>query len=132
MFSYVEDSSIQTDNKEKDPLINYDFELSSQKPDVQNNVSPNHSDSRQEVKLYRRRWWLLFVYGLTGIAKGQVYNTWPPLSGSLILAYHWSDSAIAQIPGATTITSAVVSLPLMYLVQKKGRCFLYQMIPDNL
>ncbi|XP_068222406.1 solute carrier family 49 member 4 homolog [Palaemon carinicauda] len=74
-----------------------------------------------EVKVYKRRWWILFLFAGLGFMQCAVWNTWGPITESVKIAYpSWSDAQIALLSMWGTITMILGLLPLTTLLQVKG------------
>lgn len=73
------------------------------------------------VKVYKARWWMLFVYGGIGFMQCAVWNTWGPITASVKAAYpSWTDAKIGLLSMWGTITMMLGLIPFTFLLQKKG------------
>ncbi|XP_047476049.1 uncharacterized protein LOC125029907 [Penaeus chinensis] len=77
--------------------------------------------SRIDVKVYKRRWWILFLFAGMGFMQCAVWNTWGPITSSVKLAYSsWTDAEIALLSMWGTITMIFGLIPMTALLQLKG------------
>nr|XP_027237352.1 disrupted in renal carcinoma protein 2 homolog isoform X1 [Penaeus vannamei] len=77
--------------------------------------------SRIDVKVYKRRWWILFLFAGLGFMQCAVWNTWGPITSSVKLAYSsWTDAEIALLSMWGTITMIFGLIPMTALLQLKG------------
>ncbi|CAL4082687.1 unnamed protein product [Meganyctiphanes norvegica] len=87
-------------------------------------VTPNKFRRRSSIfgtiQIHKRRWWILFVFGGLGFMQCTVWNTWGPITGSVKVAYDWSDATIALLSMWGTITLMVGLFPFTILLQRKG------------
>ncbi|XP_078661169.1 solute carrier family 49 member 4 homolog isoform X2 [Branchiostoma floridae x Branchiostoma belcheri] len=70
--------------------------------------------------LYRRRWYVLAVFSLLGVAQGAVWNSWGPISVSAKLAFGWKDSDIALLENWDNITYVAFTVVAMWILVVKG------------
>lgn len=74
-----------------------------------------------QVKVYKRRWWILFLFAGLGFMQCAVWNTWGPITSSVKLAYpQWDDAEIALLSMWGTITMIMGLAPMTILLQTKG------------
>lgn len=80
-----------------------------------------HMVASLEVKVYKRRWWILFLFAGMGFMQCAVWNTWGPITASVKLAYpNWDDAEIALLSMWGTITMITGIVPMTVLLQAKG------------
>ncbi|XP_076035527.1 solute carrier family 49 member 4 homolog isoform X2 [Oratosquilla oratoria] len=79
---------------------------------------PLHRDV--EVQVYKRRWWILFVFAGLGFMQCAVWNTWGPITSSAKTAYSWDNAEIARLSMWGTVTMIVGLIPFTILLQRKG------------
>ncbi|XP_042211987.1 solute carrier family 49 member 4 homolog [Homarus americanus] len=85
--------------------------------DIENTVMM----SSVEVRVYKRRWWILFLFAGMGFMQCAVWNTWGPITASVKLAYpNWDDAEIALLSMWGTITMIMGLAPMTLLLQTKG------------
>ena len=72
------------------------------------------------TEIYRRRWYILFVFSFFTVIQGEVGNTWTPIADSAQFIYGWSDYTIALICNLVLI-AYVVAIPFStWLLDTKG------------
>ncbi|KAK3894940.1 hypothetical protein Pcinc_001318 [Petrolisthes cinctipes] len=77
--------------------------------------------SSVEVKVYKRRWWILFLFAGTGFMQCAVWNTWGPIVESVKVAYpNWDNGEVALLSMWGTITMLTGLIPMTILLQTKG------------
>ncbi|XP_069185946.1 solute carrier family 49 member 4 homolog [Procambarus clarkii] len=77
--------------------------------------------SSVEVKVYKRRWWILFLFAGIGFMQCAVWNTWGPITSSVKIAYpNWDDAEVALLSMWGTITMIMGLAPMTLLLQTKG------------
>lgn len=77
--------------------------------------------SSVEVKVYKRRWWILFLFAGMGFMQCAVWNTWGPITATVKTAYpKWDDAEIALLSMWGTITMITGLVPMTILLQAKG------------
>ena len=50
-----------------------------------------------EVKLYKRRWYVLAVFSLTALLQAAVWNTFGPVAQSAKLVFGWTDANVGML-----------------------------------
>ena len=70
--------------------------------------------------VYKRRWWILFVFCFCSVTQSTLWNTWSPILDSMQIAYDWTDSFTALLLGSADVGYMVMTFPLMFLVENKG------------
>lgn len=73
-----------------------------------------------EVKVYKRRWWILAVYCMTLVTQGLLWNTWAPIGAALYIVYQWQPSFLALVLCMGCIGMAISAFPSTYIMEKKG------------
>ncbi|CAL4065191.1 unnamed protein product [Meganyctiphanes norvegica] len=73
-----------------------------------------------EVQVYKRRWWILFIFGSLGFMQCAVWNTWGPITATAKSAYGWDDAEIALLSTWGTLTILIGLVPMTIFLQKKG------------
>ncbi|XP_035658680.1 solute carrier family 49 member 4 homolog isoform X2 [Branchiostoma floridae] len=83
----------------------------------------NVSAPDRSVVLYGRRWYVLAVFSLLGIAQGAVWNSWGPVSVSAKLVFAWKDTDIALLENWDNITYVAFTVVAMWILVVKGLRF---------
>ncbi|XP_012942426.2 solute carrier family 49 member 4 homolog [Aplysia californica] len=73
-----------------------------------------------EIKVYKRRWYILIIFGLFSMTQNGVWNTWGPISTTSIEALGWDNSTIAWLSNWGPISFIMVGLFYPWLLQVKG------------
>ena len=72
------------------------------------------------TEIYRKRWYILFVFSFFTAIQGEVGNTWTPIADSAQFIFGWSDHTIALICNLVLI-AYVVAIPFStWLMDTKG------------
>lgn len=74
----------------------------------------------KETKLYKRRWYILFVFSLIAVAQGGIWNTWGPIAASSEEAFGWTDADIALFANWGPITYLVTTFPFAWMIDVQG------------
>lgn len=83
--------------------------------------------NRQNFKVYKKRWYILFMFFLCSALNGAKWNTWSPIQGTSQVVFGWSDATITLLVAWGPIVFIVMFLPLSWLMDAKGRkhlCFI--------
>lgn len=70
-----------------------------------------------ELKIYRRRWYILLLFCLLACQQCLVWNTFGPIESGAIFAYSWSASTAPMFANWGTIMFCVTVIPLSKLVE---------------
>ena len=74
-----------------------------------------------DPEVYKRRWWILTVFSLTSIASGICWATWPPIAGSLFLAYKLEISFVAMAGLSYCVPGVLLGLQAIYIMVAYGK-----------
>ncbi|KAB7500452.1 Disrupted in renal carcinoma protein 2-like protein [Armadillidium nasatum] len=73
------------------------------------------------VKVYKRRWYILFIFAGLGFMQCAVWNTWGPITQAAKAAYpDWDDAEIGLLSMWGTITMIIGLVPFTIMLQTKG------------
>lgn len=79
------------------------------------------SGTPQELISLKRRWYILFIFGLFGALQSVVWLTWSAISEAALYAYpSWTASTIALLGNWGNICHLLAVPPLTWLVNAKG------------
>jgi len=95
---------------EKSTLLENQFECS----------STNASTARVEFKVYKRRWYVLFVFTAEAFIYNLAWNTWGPIQEPSKVAFGWTDFNVLLLTSWAAIALLVASVPLTWLMDSKG------------
>jgi len=79
-----------------------------------------------DIDLYKRRWWILFVYFFVSVVQGILWNTWAPMTDAAVVAFGWSEGQVAAIPAVANLSFILLAFPILYLIETYGKpahCF---------
>lgn len=74
----------------------------------------------QQIKVYKRRWWVLAVFVLTSCTQSMVWNTWGPITNSAEAVFGWSDSMIGLLVNLGNISFVTFVMPMSWINDVKG------------
>lgn len=83
-------------------------------------IEPLLKPIRQEI-VYKRRWWLLLVFAISGFTQNVVWNTWGPIAQSAKEVFGWSDGQIGMFPNLGNIAFIFTVFLASYFMDEKGR-----------
>ncbi|KAF6029193.1 hypothetical protein EB796_012494 [Bugula neritina] len=49
----------------------------------------------KKFRVYKRRWWILFISSFLSVNMGMMWNTWSPITDAVQIAYGWKNSFTA-------------------------------------
>ena len=75
----------------------------------------------QPLKVFKRRWWILTVFCFVNATQSVLWNTWSPIGDAMLICYDWKASFLALCLCGSSISVAVMSLPVMYIVETRGK-----------
>lgn len=75
-----------------------------------------------EVKVYKRRFYILFMFSMSTLAQAAVWNTWGPVSQSAKQVFGWSDGDIALLANWGPISFVISLYPFSWIMDVKGTC----------
>ncbi|XP_060078842.1 solute carrier family 49 member 4 homolog [Ylistrum balloti] len=74
----------------------------------------------EETQVYKRRWYILFVYCLLTLTQAMLWNTWGPIAASSHKAFGWSDGDTALLTDLGPIAFLLVVFLFSWIVDEKG------------
>jgi len=80
----------------------------------------NDTPVKQETKVYKRRWYILIMFGFITMTQTGVWNTWGPISTTAINAFGWDNSTIALLGNWGPISYIIIGLIYPWLLQTRG------------
>ena len=84
---------------------------------VKNNSQPQDSAN---CKVYKRRWYVLFVLVLTSIVSNIMWNTWGPIQRPCRFVFGWERWAILLLSSFGAIGPILGAFPSTWLMDVKG------------
>lgn len=100
-------------SNDRERLLNY-----SDSSDI-NNRSPFSGDG-DEVKVYKKRWYILAMFFLLCVGQGIMYNSWAPIQSTARAVYKWDSFMIDLMPALGCIAPCFTIVPLGWLMDVKG------------
>ena len=79
-----------------------------------------HNRDRVPFLVYRRRWYILFVFSICSALNGMKWNTWGPIQGTSQVVFGWSDTTITLMVAWGPIVYIISFLPISWLMDTKG------------
>ena len=76
----------------------------------------------EELKVYRRRWYILLLYSLLACTQSAVWNTFSPISSTVEDAFGWKDSTIALFSNWGPISYLLAGVFFSWVLDVKGQC----------
>ena len=77
--------------------------------------------SRDNFKVYKRRWYILVVFFICSAVNGMKWNTWGPIQGTSQVVFGWSNTTITLLVAWGPIVYIIVFLPVSWLMDAKGK-----------
>ena len=77
--------------------------------------------SPPQVRVYRRRWYILALFSLLAMLQDTIWNTWGPIDHTAKILYGWSDDLIALLANYGSIMYIAAFLPAIYVLEKNLR-----------
>ena len=78
------------------------------------------SNSKVEIKIYKRRWYVLFVFTAQAMIYNIAWNTWAPIQEPSKIAFGWTDVNLLMLASWAPISFFVTLAPLTWLIHTKG------------
>lgn len=75
------------------------------------------------IQVFKRRWYILFLYSLVNVVQSMIWNTWGPLALSAEFAFGWSLDEIALLTNWGCIMFALSTLFFSWLMDVKGTTY---------
>ena len=91
--------------------------------DLQCHVGLRPTSGQPQIHTYKRRWYILFIFGLVTIMNGYVANIWSVIADSAEVAFKWTDHDIALILNWGSFTYLAGMVPFAWITTAKGKCF---------
>ena len=66
-----------------------------------------------EIRVYKRRWYILGLFGLLACHQCIVWNTFGPIESAVQYAYHWSDAEVRRVITCQAIIMRNVKAPML-------------------
>lgn len=76
--------------------------------------------NRNEPIVYKKRWYILFLFCNLNLAVGSIWNMWGPIADSAEMAFNWSNSTIAMLSNYGPIVFITTSFFFSWIMDNKG------------
>ncbi|XP_052818442.1 solute carrier family 49 member 4 homolog [Mya arenaria] len=76
-----------------------------------------------ETRVYRRRWWVMFLFCFVGCVESMIWNTWGPVAAAAEVGLGWKDGNVATVVNLANISYLIVAIPMCMLMDTKGLRF---------
>ena len=80
------------------------------------------SIDRNDIKVYKKRWYILAMFFLLSVGQSIMYNTWSPIQRTARAVYKWDSFMIDLMPALGCIGPCLTIIPLGWLMDVKGMC----------
>ena len=76
--------------------------------------------NERKCKVYKRRWYILFVFTLTSIVSNMMWNTWGPIQRPCRLVFGWEKWTVLLLSSLGAIGPIMGAFPSTWLMDRKG------------
>lgn len=76
--------------------------------------------TQDDIRVYKRRWYILILFSLMSGTQGGVWNTFGPISTTAEDAFGWTDSDIGLLTNWGPISFIISIVPLIWTLEHKG------------
>jgi len=75
-----------------------------------------------ETRVYKKRWYILAVFSFLGVFQGMVWNTFGPVSASLLAIFcpKWTPATLALLGNWGNIMYIIPLIPVLWFFETKG------------
>lgn len=84
----------------------------------------NNNNVVPELRVYRRRWWIILTFFLCSTAQSAHWNAWSPISDAVQIAYNWDDTVVTTFPAISNGTTVLLGFLIMSIIETKGKKYL--------
>ena len=78
------------------------------------------SKSKVEITIYKRRWYVLFVFTAETLIYNMAWNTWAPIQEPCKIAFDWTDFDLLLLTSWAPISLVLTSAAFAWLMDTKG------------
>lgn len=72
------------------------------------------------IKVYKRRWYILMLFTLLNATGNILWNTWPPVQETCQLVFGWDKTNVLIIGALQALGSIISIVPSAWLLDTKG------------
>ena len=80
----------------------------------------NACSSFTQCRVYKRRWYILFVFTMTSIVSNMMWNTWGPIQRPCRLAFRWERWTVLLLSSLGAIGPILGAFPSTWLMDSRG------------
>ena len=84
---------------------------------------PGVQTSTCNFKVYRRRWYCLFVFAMMAFTQTLMWNTWGPIAASAKCAFFWTNTEISLLVAWGPVLYMLTVFPSVWLADAKGKSY---------
>ena len=106
------------DSESRRPLHDDDIVSPDRQTDVENKEIS--SSNERTCKVYKRRWYVLFVFTVTSMVSNMMWNTWGPIQRSCRLVFGWEKWTVLLLSSLGAIGPIMGAFPSTWLMDTKG------------
>ena len=89
-------------------------------PTSEQSTKENEPLSTVNIRVYKRRWYILAVFTSLNAVGNIIWNTWPPIQETCQLVLHWTELNVLIIGALQALGSIISVLPSAWLLDTKG------------
>lgn len=78
------------------------------------------SPGKSQLKIYKRRWYILFLFTALACLFNMMWNTWGPIEEPCKAVFGWSDWHILLITSWAALAFISTAVPFISLMDTKG------------
>ena len=75
----------------------------------------------RKCKVYKRRWYILFVFSLTSIVLNFMWNTWGPIQRPCRVVFGWETWTVLLLSSFGSVGAILGFIPSTWLMDTKGK-----------
>ncbi|XP_067935939.1 solute carrier family 49 member 4-like [Watersipora subatra] len=105
-------------NDEQTPLLNSN-NVTCNRSRLRSNSDTSVHEEHFHPLVYKRRWWILFVFCFCALAQSMLWNTFSPILDTMLIAYDWSDTFGTMLPAFSNGGYVIMAFPFMYIVETR-------------
>lgn len=80
----------------------------------------NACSSFTQYRVYKRRWYILFVFTMTSIVSNMMWNTWGPIQRPCRLVFGWERWTVLLLSSLGAIGPILGAFPSTWLMDSRG------------
>lgn len=80
----------------------------------------NACSSFTQCRVYKRRWYILFVFTMTSIVSNMMWNTWGPIQRPCRLVFGWERWTVLLLSSLGAIGPILGAFPSTWLMDSRG------------